>query len=188
MTEAITLPQMLRRNAQTMPERPALREKNRGIWQTYSWRRYHQEVTDFALGLAAHSFRRGDKLAVIGDNRPRLYWAQLAAQCLGGVAVPVYQDSIAAELVYVLNHAEISIIVAEDQEQVDKILSLKNELPGLRSVVYDDPRGMRYYEEPSLKSFDEVRAAGREFGAAHPGYLNSEIDKGAPEDLALLNY
>ena len=188
MTDATTLPRMLRHNAETMPERPALREKNLGIWQTYSWARYYREVGDFALGLAAHGFRRGDKLSVIGDNRPRLYWAQLAAQCLGGLAVPVYQDSIAAELVYVLNHAEISVIVAEDQEQVDKILSLKDELPGLKLVIYDDPRGMRYYEEPSLKSFDEVRAAGRDFGAAHPDYLESEIDKGAPEDLALLNY
>ncbi len=188
MTDATTLPRMLRHNAETMPERPALREKNLGIWQTYTWARYYQEVGDFALGLAAHGFRRGDKLSVIGDNRPRLYWAQLAAQCLGGLAVPVYQDSIAAELVYVLNHAEISVIVAEDQEQVDKILSLKDELPGLKLVIYDDPRGMRYYEEPSLKSFDEVRAAGRDFGAAHPDYLESEIDKGTPEDLALLNY
>src|SRR5215469_7730246 len=122
MTDATTLPRLLRRNAQTMAERPALREKNLGIWQTYSWARYDQEVSDFALGLAAHGFRRGDKLAVIGDNRPRLYWAQLAAQSLGGVAVPVYQDAIATELVYVLNHAEISVVVAEDQEQVAQIV------------------------------------------------------------------
>ena len=82
-------------------------------------------MRDFALGLAAHGFGRGDKLSVIGDNRPRLYWAQLAAQCLGGIAVPVYQDAIATEMAYVLDHAEISVVVAEDQEQVDKILSLK---------------------------------------------------------------
>jgi len=188
MTEATTLPRMLRHNAQTMAERPALREKNLGIWQTYSWARYYQEVREFALGLAAHGFRRGDKLAVIGDNRPRLYWAQLAAQSLGGVAVPVYQDSIAAELVYVLNHAETSVVVAEDQEQVDKILSLKNGLPGLELVIYDDPRGMRHYEASSLKSFEDVQAAGRDFGAAHPDYVETEIDKGAPDDLALLNY
>src|ERR1700736_2529222 len=150
MTDATTLPRMLRRNAQTMPERPALREKNLGIWQTYSWSRYYQEVHDFAAGLAAHGFRRGDKLAVIGDNRPRLYWAQLAAQCLGGVAVPVYQDSIAAELAFVLEHAEVAVIVAEDQEQVDKILSLKDRLPKLTLLIYDDPLGMREYRDPSL--------------------------------------
>jgi long-chain acyl-CoA synthetase len=187
-TGRTTLPRLLRRNAETMAERPAIREKDRGIWQTYSWRRYYEEVRDFALGLAAHGFQRDDKLCVIGDNRPRLYWAQLAAQCLGGAAVPVYQDSIAAELLHVLHHADISVVVAEDQEQVDKILSLKAKLPALRLVIYDDPRGMILYAAPFLKSFDEVQAAGREFGGAHPGYLKAEIDKGMPDDLALLNY
>src|SRR6266478_1743379 len=148
---APTLPRLLRRNSETLAARPAIREKNHGIWQTFTWAQYWEEVRDFALGLAAHGFRRGDKLAVIGDNRPRLYWTQLAAQSLGGVAVPVYQDSIAAELVYVLNHAEISVIVAEDQEQVDKILSLQDRLPGLKLVIYDDPRGMLHYAAPSLK-------------------------------------
>ncbi len=125
MNDATTLPRLLRRNLLRMPGRPAIREKNRGIWETFNWAQYHEEVRDFALGLAAHGFGRGGKLAVIGDNRPRLYWAQLAAQCLGGAAVPMYQDSIAAEMAYVLNHAEISVVVAEDQEQVDKILSLE---------------------------------------------------------------
>jgi long-chain acyl-CoA synthetase len=188
MTTRTTLPRLLIRNARTMSERPALREKDRGIWQTYNWARYYEEVRDFALGLAAHGFRRGDKLSVIGDNRPRLYWAQLAAQSLGGVAVPVYQDSIAAELVHVLNHAEISVVVAEDQEQVDKILSLQDMLPDLKLVIYDDPRGMRHYATPLLKSFDEIQNSGRGFGATHPDYFESEIDKGSPDDLALLNY
>jgi long-chain acyl-CoA synthetase len=188
MTQQTTLPRLLRRNAETMAARPATREKNLGIWQTYTWSQYYREVRDFALGLATHGFRRGDKLSVIGDNRPRLYWAQLAAQCLGGVAVPVYQDSIAAELLHVLNHADISVVVAEDQEQVDKILSLKPKLPALRLVIYDDPRGLRQYMAPFLKSFDEVQAAGRDFGTSHPGFVESEVDKGAADDLALLNY
>ena len=183
-----TLPRLLWRNAETMAQRPAIREKNRGIWQTYTWSQYKREVCDFALGLAAHGFHRADLLAVVGDNRPRLYWAQLAAQCLGGVAVPVYQDSIAAELVYVLDHAEVSVIVAEDQEQVDKILAIKGQLPHLRLVVFDDPRGLQHYDMPFLRSFDAVQAAGRDFGGAHAGYLEGEIDKGAPDDLALLNY
>ena len=136
-----TLPRLLRRNAETIAARPAIREKSRGIWQTWTWAQYDREVRDFALGLAALGFRRGDLLTVIGDNRPRLYWAQLAAISLGGVAVPVYQDSIAAELVYVLDHAEVSVIVAEDQEQVDKIVAIKDQLPHLRLVVYDDPPG-----------------------------------------------
>ena len=183
-----TLPRLLRRNAEQMAARPAIREKNHGIWQTFSWAQYWEEVRDFALGLAAHGFRRGDKLAVIGDNRPRLYWAQLAAQCLGGTAVPMYQDSIASELVFVLNHAEVSVVVAEDQEQVDKILSLRAELPHLELVVYDDPKGLRHYSSGGLQSFADMQAAGREFGAANPGYVEAEIDNGDPDDLALLTY
>ena len=147
----VTLPRLLRRNAATMAGRPAIREKTRGIWQTFTWAEYDREVREFALGLAARGFRRGDKLAVIGDNRPRLYWAQLAAQCLGGIAVPMYQDAIATEMAYVLNHAEIKVVVAEDQEQVDKILSLKAQLPHLELVVYDDPRGMRHYPTAALE-------------------------------------
>ena len=184
----MTLPRLLRRNAETIADRPAIREKNRGIWRTFSWAQYDREVGEFALGLAVHGFGRGDLLSVIGDNRPRLYWAQLAVQCLGGVAVPVYQDSIAAELVYVLDHAEVSVIVAEDQEQVDKILAIKPQLARLRLVIFDDPRGLRQHDLPFLKSFDEVQAAGRGFAPANPGYLEAEIDKGAPDDLALLNY
>jgi long-chain acyl-CoA synthetase len=179
---------MLRRNAEQMAARPAIREKNHGIWQTFNWAQYWEQVRDFALGLAAHGFRRGDKLAVIGDNRPSLYWAQVAAQCLGGTAVPMYQDSIASELVFVLNHAEVSVVVAEDQEQVDKILSLRAELPHLKLVVYDDPKGLRHYSSSRLKSFVEVQTAGHEFGAANPRYVEAEIDNGDPDDLALLTY
>ncbi|MBV9199111.1 MAG: AMP-binding protein, partial [Alphaproteobacteria bacterium] len=185
---AMTLPQLLRHNAEQMAALPAMREKNHGIWETFTWAQYWQEVRDFALGLAAHGFRRGDKLAVIGDNRPRLYWAQLAAQCLGGTAVPTYQDSIAGELVFVLDHAEVSVVVAEDQEQVDKIRSLQTELPHLELVVYDDPKGLQHYLSAGLKSFADVQAAGREFGDAHPGYVEAEIDGGDPDDLALLTY
>jgi long-chain acyl-CoA synthetase len=183
-----TLPRLLRRNAKTMAGRPAIREKSRGIWQSFTWAEYEGHVRDFALGLAAHGFRRGDKLAVIGDNRPRLYWAQLAAQCLGGIAVPIYQDAVAAEMAYVLGHAEIRVVVAEDQEQVDKVLSLKDRLPDLDLVVYDDPRGMRRYPAAGLEAFERIQEEGREFGRADPGYIDREIDLAAPEDVALLTY
>ena len=188
MTGASTLPLLLRRNAKTMASRPAIREKNRGIWQSVTWAEYWTEVRDFALGLAASGFRRGEKLSVIGDNRPQLYWAQLAAQSLGGAAVPVYQDSIAAELLYVLDHSEVAVIVAEDQEQVDKILLLKDRLPHLRLLIYDDPLGLRQYDYPFLKSFAEIQKAGRAFGETHAGYVEKEIDAGKPDDLALLAY
>ena len=189
MSELSTLPRLLLKNARALPGRPAIREKDRGIWQTWSWREYHDHVRDFALGLAALGFARGDRLSVIGDNRPRLYWAQVASQCLGGVSVPVYQDSIAKELQYVWSHADVSVIVAEDQEQVDKVLTLKDQLPKLRLVIYDDPRGMLHYKQHDwLRSFAEVQELGREFARTHPGHFEAEIEKGRPDDLAFVCY
>jgi long-chain acyl-CoA synthetase len=188
MADANTLPRLLRRNAQVHGTRPALREKDRGIWQTLTWREYCDQVRDLALGLAALGFTRGQTLSVIGDNRPRLYAAQLAAQSLGGVAVPVYQDSIARELAYVWNHAAVSVIVAEDQEQVDKVLALRDQLPALRHVIYDDGRGLGQYRLDWLRSFDDVQAAGRTFGQANAGYFEAEVAKGATEDIAMICY
>src|SRR5689334_22531403 len=158
-TATDTLPKLLRRNAQKYAKRIGMREKDRGIWQSYTWRECHGHVRNFALGLAAAGFKRGDKLSVLGDNRARLYWAQLAAQALGGMSVPVYQDSIARELAFVFDHAEVSVIVAEDQEQVDKVLSLAPDLKKLRLVIYEDHRGMSGYSDAILKSFDEIEEA-----------------------------
>jgi len=188
VAELSTLPSYLLRNLRQYGDRPAIREKDRGIWQTYTWRAYHDHVRDIALGLASLGFKRGDKLSVIGDNRPRLYWSQVAAMCLGGVSVPVYQDSIAKELAYVLNHAEVSVIVAEDQEQVDKILALKDQLPKLSLVVYEDPRGMSQYRYPWLRSLDDVEELGRAFHGQHPGHFETEIGRGTPDELALIAY
>jgi len=188
MTIDTTLPQLLRRNAAALGSRAAMREKDLGIWQPYSWQRYWDETRDLAAGLAASGFGAGDKLAVIGENRPRLYFAQLSAMCLGGIAVPAYQDAIAAELAYVLDHAEVSVIVAEDQEQVDKVLAVRDRLPHLKLVVYDDPRGLGDYDDPILKPFEAVQAAGREFSAAHPGHVESAVDAGKPGDLCLFSY
>lgn len=183
-----TLPKLLQRNAEQDPKGPGIREKTRGVWQTLTWTGYRDQVRDFALGLAALGFERGDKLSVIGDNRPQLYCAQLSAQALGGVSVPVYQDSIASELVFVLNHAETSIIVAEDQEQVDKALSLKDKLPKLRWIIYDDPRGLSFYDDPILRSYDSVLAEGRTFGETHSGFYETEVAKGGPDDTAMIAY
>jgi len=188
VADLTTLPRLLLRNARDLAERPAIREKDRGIWQTWTWLQYHDQVRDFALGLASLGLRRGDRLSVIGDNRPRLYAAQLAVQCLGGVSVAVYQDSIAKELAYVWNHAEVSVIVAEDQEQVDKVVGLRPELSALRVVIYDDPRGMTGYRHDWLKSYQDVQEAGRKFGAEHPGYFEAEIDKGRADDVAIVCY
>ena len=183
-----TLPKLSRRNAESFGRAPGIREKDRGIWRTYSWQAYYDNLRDFALGLAASGFRRGDKLSVVGDNRPCLYWAQLAAQALGGIAVPVYQDAIASELVHVLDHAEVSVIVAEDQEQVDKVLSLRERLPHLRSIIFSDPRGLGRYQEPMLRSHAQTQAAGREFGQKHPDYFERELDTGCGDDAAIIAY
>jgi long-chain acyl-CoA synthetase len=185
--ETSTLPKLVLRNARQFGAEPALREKDRGIWKTTSWTGMAEELSHLALGLKSLGFVRGDKLSVVGDNRPSLYIAQLAAQALGGVAIPVYQDAIATELVYVLNHAEVSVIVAEDQEQVDKILSLKAELPNLKWIVYDDPRGLTGSSEPMLKSLEEVLALGRAVkgGAA---VFEREIAQGGADDVAMIAY
>ena len=183
-----TIPRLLVHQAKTRPDAPAMREKSMGIWRTLTWSDYHRLVGDFALGLASLGFKRGDVLAVIGDNRPRLYAAQLAAQCLGGIPSTLYQDAPAEELVYVLEHAEAGIVVAEDQEQVDKILAVRSRLPKLRHVVYDDTRGMFHYKDEGLRAFEAILALGREFGTQHPGFVDAEIAKGAPGDVALLCY
>ena len=188
MADLATLPRLLRRNAQELARRTAIREKDRGIWQSCSWAEYHAQVRDFALGLAALGFKREDRLSVIGDNRPRLYWAQVAAQCLGGASVPVYQDSIAKELAFVWNHADVAVIVAEDQEQIDKVMALRDQLPALRYVIYDDARGMLHYKHDWLKSFADVQAMGREFGKTHGGYFDAAIEQGRADDLAFVCY
>ena len=141
MADARTVPALLLGNVETRPQKPAIREKLYGIWETWDWQGYAENVRACALGLSARGFGKGDKLAVIGDNRPHLYWAQLAAMCLGGSAVPVYQDSIARELAFVLKHAEAKVVVAEDQEQADKILSIREELPALGTArLFRPPR------------------------------------------------
>src|SRR5438132_5435326 len=142
-----TFPKLLLEHARVRPGRPANREKDFGIWQSWSWAEVAAEAEALACGLAASGFRRGDKLAIIGDNRPRLYWAIAATQALGGVPVPIYQDSIADELAYILDHAEVRFALVEDQEQVDKLVAIKERCPQLETVVYSDPRGLRHYRQ-----------------------------------------
>ena len=137
-----TLPKLLQRNAEESPGAPASARRRAASGRPTTGRPIATRCATSRSASRRLGFKRGDKLCVVGDNRPQLYMAQLSAQVLGGFSVPVYQDSIASELVYVLNHAETSVIVAEDQEQVDKALSLKSQLPKLRWIVFDDPRGL----------------------------------------------
>src|SRR5512134_714507 len=147
-----TFPKLALRNAQRFPRKVAIREKDLGIWQSHTWSEYVEQARLMALGLASLGFARGDKTAVVGDNRPQLYWAMLATQALGGVPVPLYQDSIEKEMEYIVDHAEARFAIVEDQEQVDKLLQVKGRCPRLEHVVYDDPRGLRHYEEEGLIS------------------------------------
>jgi len=183
-----TFPKLLLENARVLGARPAIREKDYGIWQSWTWAQVAREVQDFAIGLSALGFKRGDKLGVIGDNRPRLYWSITAAQCLGGIPVPVYQDAVAAEMEYVLDHAEVRFVVAENQEQVDKVLAVRERLPRLERIVFCDPRGLRHYDRTALTAFAEVQEQGRAFAAKHPGHLEAEIAKGSGGDVAVILY
>ena len=192
MAEALdTFPRRMLHHASVRPRHPATREKDLGIWQTWSWRQVAAEVRAIACGLASIGFKRGDHLAIIGDNRPRLYWSMVAAQCLGGVPVPMYQDAPANEFVYVLNDARIAYAIVEDQEQVDKMLEARPHVPSLAQIVYDDARGLRNYAGAGyegVRSYDALVAAGREFDKAHPGYFDAEVAKGRAEDVSVMLY
>jgi len=186
---ADTFPKILLDNTQKFaPSKIAIREKGYGIWQSYTWQDYHNHVRDFALGLASLGFKRGDTLAIIGDNRPQLYWGMVSAQSLGGVPVALYQDAIERELEFILEHSEARFILAEDQEQSDKMLSLKQKIPNIEYIIYNDPKGMRSYTEPSLMAFDDVQDLGRKFGEKNPNYFEDEINKGSADDLAVICY
>src|SRR5262245_9627210 len=183
-----TFPKLIRLNAERLPGKVAIREKDFGIWQSYTWRDYADRARLIALGLASLGFVRGDKVAIVGDNRPQLYWAMLATQALGGVPVPLYQDSIEREMQYVVEHAEARFAVVEDQEQVDKLLSVRPQCPCLEHVIYDDGRGLGRYVDPSLLSLADLEARGRAFGDAHPGHFEAEVARGAADDLAIILY
>src|SRR5262245_6756131 len=181
-----TFPKLLMHHARVRPERPAIREKDLGIWQTWSWARFADEVRAIACGLAEQGFRRGDHLALVGDNRPRIYAAMCAAQCLGGIPVPLYQDAVAAEMAYPIQNASIAHAVVEDQEQVDKLLEILPQCPTLAHLYFDEPRGLRHYTQPQLMSCDRLVEIGRERDRREPGFLDAEIAKGAGSDTAAM--
>jgi long-chain acyl-CoA synthetase len=183
-----TIPKLLLSRAKERGEKIAIREKDYGIWLSYSWRVYLENVKQFTLGLAALGFKRGDKLSVIGDNRPQGYWAQVAALCLGGIPVPLYQDAIEKELEYIIEHSGARFIVAEDQEQVDKMLALKERIPTMEMIIYDDPRGLRNYQQSFIKSFTHVQELGVEFENQHPRFFEEEVERGRSDDVALIPY
>ena len=186
-----TFPKILLRNAEVYADRPAVREKDLGIWQAWTWAEVLDHVRSFAIGLQDIGFGEGDKIAVVGANRPRLYWSMVAAQSLGGVPVPVYADSVAEEMAYVLHHAEVKFACVEDQEQVDKILSISSDVPLIEQVIYDDPRGLRDYDHGRLHSFTGLQDLGRSALSSNAGREAAWLEgiaKGKGADVSVMLY
>jgi len=189
--QADTFPKLLIRNAVRYAQRPAYRHKDLGIWQVWTWPQVLEETRAFSVGLSKLGLRRDEKLAIIGSNRPRLYWAMCAAQALGAVPVPIYADSVADEMAYILDHAEVTMAVVEDQEQVDKLIAIANRLPRLSHVIYDEPRGLREYDHSRLKWISDVQALGRDNLASDPDCLQrweGSVAAGKGSDLAVMLY
>jgi len=183
-----TFPRLLFHHAQVRGQHPAMREKHLGIWQTWTWAEVAENVRALACGLAELGFKRGDNLAIIGDNRPRLYMTMAAVQSLGGVPVPLYQDAVANEMLFVLQDAGIRFAIVEDQEQVDKLLEVREQLPQLDHIIYDDPRGMRHYNQPFIHDIEAVMAMGRIHHQNHPDFLEREIGQGVTTDTGVMLY
>jgi long-chain acyl-CoA synthetase len=183
-----TFPKLVLEHAGLRGDRPSMREKEFGIWQTYSWKQTAAAVRSIACGLAALGMQRGDKIAIIGDNRPQFYCSMLAAQSLGALPVPVYQDAVADEMQFVLDHAEARFAIAENQEQVDKVTGIKDRLPHLEFLIYKDARGLRNYPHDRLLSLDQVQEQGSAFDTANPGFFLAEVAKGRGSDVSVIVY
>ena len=189
--KADTFPKLLIRNADLYGARPAMRQKDLGIWQTWTWSQVADIVRAYAVGLHRLGLKRGETIAIIGANRPKLYWSVMAAQMLGAIPVPVYADAVADELAFVLAHAEVRFAAVEDQEQIDKIQSVIERLPKLEEMVYDETRGLRDYDHSHLHPIDDIIAEGRKALAGDPAvgaWLDAEIAAGKGSDPSIILY
>ena len=179
-----TFPRLMLEHAKARPDAPALREKEYGIWQSLSWSGLARLVRELACGLSQAGLQRGQHIVVVAENRPRLYATMLAAQSLGAIPVPLYQDAAANEYIFPINNAEITMAVVEDQEQVDKMIELRESCPQLARIWYDDPRGLRKYDAPGLQSLDALVEAGRAYNAQQPQFFDEQVALGQPGDVA----
>ncbi len=183
-----TFPKLLIENARIRGKRPASREKDLGIWQSWTWFEVAAEVRALALGLKSLGVERGDTICVCGDNRPRLYWAMTAAQSIGAIPVPVYQDSVADEMHYIYDHAEATFAIVENQEQVDKLLEIKGRLPKLGKIVYSETRGMLHYDQDFLSSYEDIQALGRQYDTDHPNFYAQSVAESVGTDTCTMLY
>ena len=186
-----TIPKLLLRNAKRFADRPACRVKDLGIWQTFTWSEVRDQVRDLSIGLHSLGIERGQTIAIAGDNLPRLYWTFTATQALGAIPVPVYQDSVADEMAYVLEHAGVTVAVVENQEQVDKLLSISDQVPLLQHIVYSDPRGLVKYDHTHLHSYEALQKLGAEQAAANAqldDWWLGEINATTGDDTSVMLY
>jgi long-chain acyl-CoA synthetase len=183
-----TFPRLLQQHSLARPQGAALREKEYGIWQTTTWLDLKVQVETLAAGLKSRGFERGQHLALIGENRPRLYAMMIAVQTLGGIPVPMYQDAVAQEMVFVFQNAEIAFAMVEDQEQVDKLLEISPACPIIAHIIYDDPRGLRNYSDARMLSFEQLVEAGKQYLAKHPNFFDEQLKASSPEEAAAMFY
>jgi len=184
-----TLPKLLRKRAEEYGNRKiAMREKKLGIWEEYTWSEYYRKVKYFSLGLLSLGLKKGDNVAILGENKPEWFWAELAAQAVGAIVVGIFTDCLPSEVMFYLSHSDSKIVVAYDQEQIDKILEIKDSLPLLEKVIFWDPKGLWNYKDPILMSFDNVLGLGEDYEKENTGVYEKHVDRGNSDDIAVLCY
>jgi len=189
ITHDLTIPKLLLKNAEKFGEhRVAMREKEFGVWIPYTWKEYLENVRALTLGLVSLGLQRGDKAVMIGDNRPEGLWAEMAVMCAGGIGVWLFQDCLMDEVQYIVDHSDSKFYFAEGQEEVDKALAIKDQCPKLTTVIWDDPKGMRSYDDPILISLKEVQDLGRKLDREKPGLFEDLVNQGKGDDICLLFY
>ena len=189
VTDDLTLPKVLIETAKRYGDsKAAMREKEFGIWRPITWKKYLENVKSIALGLVSLGLKRGDKVAMIGDNRPEGLWMEMATLSIGGIAVWLFQDSLMDEVAHIINHSDATFLVGEGQEEVDKALSIQAKCPFLKKILWDDPKGMRDYNDPLLISLKEVMEKGKELDQKDPGLFEKIVSEGKAGDVALLFY
>jgi long-chain acyl-CoA synthetase len=188
MEKQDTIPQIIKSNSIKWGSRAAMSMKMLGIWHNYSWQDYYENVKYFSLGMITLGLQRGDVACIIGDNEPQWFWGEFAVQAAGGIATGVFVDSIPSEVKYIAEHSDTNFAIVNDQEQTDKLLEIRGELPLLKKVIYWDPKGLRNYDDPILIGFNEVMDLGREYEKTHSGLFEKNVDEGKGEDIACIYY
>jgi long-chain acyl-CoA synthetase len=183
-----TIPQLIEANCEKWSQRTAMCMKKFGVWQRYSWREYYENVKYLSLGLISLGLERGDVVSIIGDNEPEWFWGEFAVQAAGGIVTGIFVDSIPSEVKYIATHSGAKFVIVNDQEQTDKFLEIKNELPSLRRIIYWDPKGLKNYDDPLLLGFAEVVKLGRDYEKTHPGLFEQNVGQGRGDDTAFIYY